>query len=522
MTMSRQSLLIASLWVFLAFAAGCQTEQQPVFVEVDNSRRVVPTDAPTVRDALQAVDVTLGPLDRVAPDLYVETTPGLVIEVTRVEEIYETEQVSVPFQRKTVTNEALPAGETRLVQLGVDGVDEITYRRVVENGKEVERSQVNRVTASPAVDEIVAVGPRGDLPSTPLAGTIAYISGGNGWVMRDNSSGRRPVTTAGDLDGRVFDLSPDGRYLLYTTRLDTSIETPINQLYVVNTTIVVEKPISLPVRGALYGEWASDGALIAYSTADRTTSPPGWRANNDLWLMSTTSSLTTSPRHATISQTMVISPNTSGLYSWWGTDFSWSPDGRHFAFARPSEIGVFDVLSGTTTILSDFAPFNTYSEWVWEPSMGWSQDGQYLAAVLHGSPVSQEDPADSQAFDLWVFRTDGTVSARVVDRVGMWSEPTYGNGGILYGQALNPLQSLDSRYALHLRDRDGSNPSVLFPLEGEAGIEPPPQIAWSPSGAKFVFVYNGNLYLVDGRNPVPRQLTTDNQNSQPRWAGLPR
>jgi resuscitation-promoting factor RpfB len=519
--MSRQALAFIALIILILSAAGCQTESEPVFVEVDNSRRAVPTDAVTVRDALQAVGVTLGPLDRVVPDLYVETEPGMVIAVTRVEEVFETEQKSVPFQRKTVTNEALPAGETRLVQLGVDGVDEITYRLVIEDGREVERSQIQRVPISPTVDEIIAVGPTGDLPPTPLAGTIAYISSGNGWVMRETSGGRRPVTTAGDLDGRVFDLSPDGRVLLFTRRLDGSIETPINQLWVVNTTIVGEKPISLPVQGVLYGEWSDDGTHIAYSTAERTTSPPGWQANNDLWLISATPSQLMNA-DTTISQTMIISANTSGLYSWWGTTYVWSPTGRHFAFARPSEIGVIDVISNSTTILSEFPPFNTYSEWVWIPSIGWSQDGEYIAAVVHGAPAAEEKPQDSQVFDLWVFRADGSISARLVDRVGMWSVPIYGNSGILYGRAQNPLQSLDSRYYLEYRDRDGSNPRTLFPLAGEAGIEPPPQIALSPTGREFVFIYNGNLYFDDRRSPAPRQLTTDNQNSQPCWEGLPR
>jgi Tol biopolymer transport system component len=49
-------------------------------------------------------------------------------------------------------------------------------------------------------------------------------------------------------------------------------------------------------------------------------------------------------------------------------------------------------------------------------------------------------------------------------------------------------------------------------------VEPPPQIAWSPNGKKFVFVYNGNLYLADIEGAPPRQLTSNNQSGQPRWA----
>ena len=88
----------------------------------------------------------------------------------------------------------------------------------------------------------------------------------------------------------------------------------------------------------------------------------------------------------------------------------------------------------------------------------------------------------------------------------------------MYGQAVDALHSVDSRYALVLRDADGSNPRRLFPVAGEPGVLAPPEIAWSPSGDAFIFVYNGNLYLGDVKGGAPRQPTSNGQNSRPRWA----
>lgn len=518
----KRCLLTALALVLLALV-GCQDQPRQLFIEVDHSRRAVTTDAATVRQALDVASISLGPLDRVNPDLYVETEPGMVIVVTRVEEEFETTRVVVPFERRTVTNEALPAGETRLIQLGVNGEDEITYRVTLEDGVEVERARVSRAPIIEPVDEIIAVGAQDRLAPVPLEGSVAYLSASNAWLMRDTSSARRPLTTEGDLDGRILELSPDGRWLLYSRRLEGNIETPLNQLWLVNTTIVGEKPISLPIRGVLYAGWSPDGEQIAYSTAERTPSAPGWRAHNDLWLIQSRDVFAQSQVES-LEATQVISPSTAGVYSWWGTTFQWSPDGRQVAYARADQIGVVDIVSPTTTVLADFAAYQTYSEWVWVPSLSWSPDSRFLASVLHGPPLSgasassEQAPEDSPLFDLWFLAADGSLKAGIAEQVGMWTSPAWGADGVIYGQAVNPLRSVDSRYALYLRDRDGSNPRQLFPVAEEPGVEVPPQIAWSPNGKKFIFVYNGNLYLADVEGTPPRQLTSNNQNSQPRWA----
>ena len=75
----------------------------------------------TVGDLLDVVGFSLGALDRVEPDLYVEVTDGMKVVVTRVEEIFDTERQVLPFAHKTVRSEAVPEGERRLLQAGTNG-----------------------------------------------------------------------------------------------------------------------------------------------------------------------------------------------------------------------------------------------------------------------------------------------------------------------------------------------------------------------------------------------------------------
>lgn len=517
--------LLALLIVLLA---ACQPQSpSQVTILVDGSSETLTTQSTTVREALQQAKIELGDLDRVSPDLYAEIEPGMEIKVTRIREEIETEEATIPFERETVVNEALAPGETRLAQLGANGQEQITIRVVYEDDQEVSRTEVSRTTLVEPVPEILVVGPQpSTLPTVPIEGTLAYLSNGNAWLMRDINTSRRALTTEGDLDERVFSLSPDGRHLLYTRALTAEIDLPLNELWLASTTIVGEQPITLGIQGVLHAEWSPvlTETLIAYTTAERTAGPPGWQANNDLWLLTLPAEAAEQGLEQPPEPVELLPANSQGLYAWWGLSFSWSPDGTKLAYARADQIGLIDVQAEDVaepedrlTPLIDFAPLQTFSDWVWLPGLSWSPDGQFVAAVVHGPPLAAEPPEESQVFDLWLLSTDGRISAKVAEQVGMWANPVWGDAGIAYGQAFEPLQSATSRYKLMLMDRDGSNKRQLFPFQTELGVQLP-ELVWGPAGETLLFTYNGNLYTVNQGGSLPRQLTANAQVSLPRWA----
>jgi len=547
------SVLILALGLLILPACG-PPEPMQVTIAVDGGQRVVQTTGATVRDVLEENGITLGELDRVEPDLWVEITPGLAVIVVRVEEKLETAREVVPFQHKTVKSEAMAEGETRLIQPGANGEVEIIYRVLLEDGVEVARNELRRVTINPAVDEIIVVGTHGALVSVPISGTIAYISAGNAWLMRGASGGRRPLTSEGDLDTRVFALSPGGRQLLFTRSGGTDPTAPLNTLWVIATTVLGEKAQPLGLEGLNYGQWADDGRRFAYSTAERTEGSPGWKANDDLWIASFAET-GTNP----ISVTQVLSPSAESVYSWWGTNYVWSPDGRYFAYAQADQVGLIDAVSGERTSLIQFPVYHTYGEWVWTPGLSWSPDSRFIACVVHGpSETGEESPEDSPVFDLWVVSTDGQVKVPLVSKAGMWAAPHWSpvrqvlepvegpvlsgiegpvlststtlgvnsvegpasglqESSIAYGRAQEPYNSQLGLYDLYVMDRDGSNELKLFPSGDEIGLEAP-QMAWSPYGDQLVIAHKGNLYRLDVANGRLQQLTADGESGHPRWS----
>ncbi len=515
-------LLITFFWLITSCRSPQIGEEIIVSIAADGTKQEVSINTgSTVAQALQVAGFALGTLDRAEPPLYTVLNHGDQVKLTRVQEIFETEPLVIPFERQIVRTETLAEGETRLVQAGANGQKEVTYRRILEDLVEISKSAVKTVILEEAMPEIVMVGAQSSFTPLNIPGTLAYLAGGNAWVMEGSTANRRIIVSTGDLDGRIFKLSPNGEYLIFTRKSKKNAAEEINTLWAVRTKNLEPKPIWLQAYNVIhFAEWIPGTNSVAYSTVEPRSTAPGWQANNDLYRVSLTGG---TPRQ-------LLEENSGGVYGWWGTTFSYSADGR-LAYSRPDGIGLVDQDGGYLKPLLNITPLNTHSNWAWIPPMAWGADGKTLYYVTHAPAPAPVTSEESPFFDIAAASFSNQAAVSMIHSAGMFSYPNAspaawnGNGKnyqIAYLQAIFVEQSETSRYRLMVMDRDGSNSRALFPPADTNGIEPQ-RPAWAPealegqNGGFLAIIYQSNLWLVDSGSGTAYQVTGDGLINSIDW-----
>ena len=523
----------SSFWTYLfsflfLLLVGCtppQATQSMMGVVVSADEQSVNVQVPagsTVQQALDKAGLALGTLDRVEPPSYTLLTNGATIRVIRVEEEFTVEQEIIPFERKILQTESLPDQEKLLAQSGENGLQEITYRHVFEDGVEVSKRSVKYVVVKEAVPEVVMVGIQTPFTQVSIPGRLIYLLGGNAWMMEQTTANRRPLINSGDLDGRVFELSSDGNLLLFTR--NSADEEEINTLWAAEITEDPLELIDLGVSNIIhFADWLpGSNSKIVFSTVEPRSTAPGWQANNDLYALS----FSPTGWVSNWQEKPVLEPNSGGVYGWWGMDFVWSPDGEKLAYARPDSVGVLDFNDGVLTPTLEIAPLQTGGDWAWIPGVSWDPYGNLLYTVNH------EPPEDSQQFDVTVIPLTGGTPLNITPQSGMFAYPitspfqsqslSEDTFQVAFLQAVFPSQSDTSRYRLMVMDRDGSNQRSLFPAQGEPGLEPQ-QVVWSPEAVKeegglaLAVIYQGDLWLVNAQSGQAQQITGDGLTSRIAW-----
>jgi resuscitation-promoting factor RpfB len=493
-------------------------------IEVDGKQSDLAVPAGTTAQmAIERAKITLNPLDRLEPAGFTVLAPGDSIRVIRVREVFENQEITIPFDHQVVKNESLPENQTMRIQAGQNGIEQDTYRQVFENDQEVSRTIFKRVILTEPRPEINMVGVQKPFSPVAIPGRLVYLAGGNAWMMEKDTGERKPLVTSADLDGRIFSLSPDGGWLLFTRKSTRPSGEEINTLWMLNVDEADSKPVNLRVANIVhFASWVpAKGLTVAYSTVEPRATAPGWQANNDLIVT------TYSPSGIIIDTKKVIEANTGGVYGWWGTSYAWSPDGARLAYARPDGVGLVDMEKDQLSPILDITPYQTGADWAWVTGLAWAPNHRVLFMTSHPPKAGLDNQENSPLFDLTAAVMDGGPTITLSPQSGMFSYPVASplqpdkSFLVAFLQAIFPEQSDSGRYRLVVMERDGSNRKVIFPQEGLPGLEPQ-QIVWSrkpfPQGYNWIAViYQGNLWLVDPFTGESHPITGDGLIKKIDW-----
>jgi len=520
-------VLIASILILVGSACSSSpsppTPQEEISVQIEVDGRIQTVSIPdgsSVQTALDLAGITLTGKDRAEPAPVVSLTEDTAIQVFRVEEIIETEQVIVPFQVIRQPTENLPAGQEKLLQAGQNGLKEVASVRVFEDGLEISFEEVSSLELESAVDEIILVGVQSSIAPISLPSPLVYISNGNAWMMDQSTANRFLIVSTGDLDGRIFRLSGDGNWLLFTrTEEDEDI---INSLWAVEVNSYGDLLVELDTENVIhYADWVPGlEQIFAFSSVEPRLSAPGWQANNDLEIKRFSVSGWTAPVD------ILQETNYGGVYGWWGTDFQYSPGGELLVYASPDQIGIINTEDQEKQVMLEIIPYKTQGDWAWMPGLGIGPLGNVIYSVDHTAQEGNLSTEESPVFDLVAIPLTGGGARTIVHDVGMFTYPlpspvqakSSGETSfqVAYLQAVFPEQSATSNYRVFLMDRDGSNQHLIFPAQDKPGLQPSRDWgAWSPeefeegSGYLLAVIYEGNIWILDLETGDFWQVTGD-------------
>ncbi len=474
----------------------------------------------TVEQALQELKVKYQPEDIITPVLSTVLSEDTTVKITSVTFEEEQKEQPIPFKSLTVQNESIPEGETYIIQAGQNGSEKITIKSTFEDGVLVSQVTSERNVIRDAVPEILMYGVKAEHAPIQIPGKIVYISNGSAWLLENTTGNRIPIVTSGDLDGRVLDLSSDGEWLLYSRKTQNDA---INSLWMLHITDWNAKPIDLRISNVIhFAAWLpGEARRLLYSTVTPQESAPGWKANNDLLfrLVSDTGML--------MEDETIVQANDEGPYSWWGTEFYLSKDGRTLLYATPGSIGKIDRLTGEKKELTKIQPYEkTRSDWAWIPGVTWSSDETAAFFAFHGEIEGTTKSYDPTDFNIGKINLSDGQAAEIKSGTGLFSQPAAsplfedGSSYIAYMQTISPLQSESSRYRIMLMDSDGGNAKAVFPLDEEDYVTPQ-RVIWSPTTVAnqswIAIIYKSNIWLVNPFTGIYNQITIDQSVTKMIW-----
>ncbi|WP_147795715.1 resuscitation-promoting factor [Cellulomonas sp. Y8] len=144
-------------------------------VQIDGATHPVPDGSTTVADALDALGVTLQPLDRVSVQRAGSTVTVVVNRVV-VQDVTTTHEV--PFNAVEQNDASLYVGDSKVTTAGVVGVRTVVDRVTTVDGQETGRETLSDAVTQAPVDQVTNIGTKKKpVATTPKASTSSSSAG---------------------------------------------------------------------------------------------------------------------------------------------------------------------------------------------------------------------------------------------------------------------------------------------------------------------------------------------------------
>ncbi len=172
------------------------TEGGAVTVVVDGQSIALTFDGPVrLSEVLDGAGVTLGDLDRV--HVSAGADGSTTVTVVRIAPGDRVETADVPFPTREQQDDTLYEGQKKVLQAGVPGTVERTYKVVTVDGVEIYASAPLEVVLTQPVEQVVAVGtkPRPAATAAASAGGT-YVGDGVWGALAQCESGGNPAAVS--------------------------------------------------------------------------------------------------------------------------------------------------------------------------------------------------------------------------------------------------------------------------------------------------------------------------------------
>ena len=173
----------------------------------------------SVIDALGYLNIEVSSEDVLNVDAFADIYDGMEITLSKIEYIEETVEEEVPFKTVYKKSDLIKDDQQKITTPGKKGINRVTYRKVIVDGKEVSKDVISTEVVSEPVDEVIVTNdnyqeekPKEEVqksvsnaPSTEAEGGKTFIGSATAYTAL---TGARTSTGTIPCQGRTVAVNP--------------------------------------------------------------------------------------------------------------------------------------------------------------------------------------------------------------------------------------------------------------------------------------------------------------------------